>query len=252
VFLSGHFHLLVSSQTARHLSDYMQFVDGNIAREIGKLHGWSDRVWQRRYSAATCNDEESQIQRLGYLLAHGEKEALVAKAHEWPGVHTIRATCGGEKIKGVWIDRTALFKARRRSDGASVRESDFRETCTLTLSPLPCWKHLDYGAQLCQAKRAYKQAITDLGPEPDAKILGVDAILDMDPTHRPDKVKRGPAPLCHASTQAARKAFRKAYYNFVRAYQEGLDKLRGHLQDNRDEYIPWAGIAPGGLRPAPS
>ena len=252
VVLSGHMHLLVSSESARHLADYMEFINGNIAREIGKLHEWQEHFWGRRYQAALCQDEDSQIDRLGYLLAHGEKEGLVSKAREWPGLHTIRATCDNEAIRGVWIDRTEMYIASQRSGGEAVDEADFRQPCTLTLHPLPCWEHLDHGGRTCQAKRAYLRVIAKLGSGPDARILGVEAVLATNPHDRPDKTNRSPAPLCHATTKAEREKFRKAYYSFVRAYREGMARLREDLAKKLDDYIPRGGIAPGGLRPAPS
>jgi hypothetical protein len=48
----------------------MCYVNSNIAREISRLHGWTDKIWSRRYQAIVVSDEEgAQIARLRYLLA---------------------------------------------------------------------------------------------------------------------------------------------------------------------------------------
>ena len=57
-------------------------------------------------------------------------------------------------------------------------------------------------------------------------MLGVEAILAMDPQHRPAHLDRSPAPLVHAATKAARKAFYDAYAWFVAAFRQAAEKLR--------------------------
>jgi hypothetical protein len=59
-----------------------------------------------------------------------------------------------------------------------------------------------------------------------ARVLGVKKILAQDPLYRPKKLARSPAPLVHAATQAARKAFREAYSWFVAAFRDAAEKLR--------------------------
>ncbi len=125
--LSSHVHLLVSSESATHLSDYMRYVNSNIAREIGRLHGWSGKFWHRRYHAALCEDEASQVERLGYVLAQGAREGLVRHARYWPGVHTWAATCGGKQLRGRWVDRTGCYDAGHRGDAAALRK--FTKLC---------------------------------------------------------------------------------------------------------------------------
>jgi hypothetical protein len=57
-------------------------------------------------------------------------------------------------------------------------------------------------------------------------VVGVEAILAKDPQHRPSSLARSPAPLVHAATKAARKAFRDAYAWFVSAFREAAERLR--------------------------
>ncbi len=247
VALSGHVHLLVSSRTAAHLADYMQFVNGNIAREIGKLHRWRGKFWHRRYNAALCLDETAQIDRLAYLLSHGPKENLVRSARSWPGLHTFAATCEGRKLHGVWVDRTALFEAARHGD--DVNESEFCTPCTLTLHKLPCWKHLNDGTYAAEVRRVYAERVAEYRPDHDAPVLGVKAVLRQNPHDAPLRSDHSPAPLCHAATRSARDKFRNHYYEFVGAYRDALARLRRRV---RQSGLPAAGVPPGGLRPVPT
>ena len=48
----------------------------------------------------------------------------------------------GTGIRGIWVERTALYHARRKKGREKVRPIDFEEELLLELSPLPCWAHL--------------------------------------------------------------------------------------------------------------
>ena len=45
IFLSNHCHLLLRPADARQLAHFMGFVNGNLAKEAGRLHGWRERIW---------------------------------------------------------------------------------------------------------------------------------------------------------------------------------------------------------------
>jgi hypothetical protein len=79
----------------------MRHVNSNLARKIGRLVGWREKIWSRRYQAIVISNEEgAQIERLRYGLAHGVKEGLVEKVLDWPGVHGARALMTGEAVQG--------------------------------------------------------------------------------------------------------------------------------------------------------
>ncbi|HKI03298.1 MAG TPA: hypothetical protein VKK31_15070, partial [Thermoanaerobaculia bacterium] len=44
VFASNHFHLLLDVDDARQLSNFMRFLNSNLARELGRLVGWRDKI----------------------------------------------------------------------------------------------------------------------------------------------------------------------------------------------------------------
>ena len=95
-FASNHWHALLHVDDAEQLARFMQYVDGNLAREVGDLVGWSGTFWARRYSAILISDEEAaQVERLRYILAHGVKEHLVERVVDWPGVHAGRTILEG-------------------------------------------------------------------------------------------------------------------------------------------------------------
>src|SRR5262245_54852756 len=67
--LSNHFHALLSPDSPQQLAAFMQFVNGNLARELGRLYGWREKFWARRYRAiVVSHEEEAQVERLRYIL----------------------------------------------------------------------------------------------------------------------------------------------------------------------------------------
>ena len=79
VFLSTHAHFLLSPTGAGQLALFMQFVNGNVAKEAGRLYSWRDRLWSRRYRSIVVADEAAAHGRLRYILAHGAKEGLLMR-----------------------------------------------------------------------------------------------------------------------------------------------------------------------------
>jgi len=229
VFLSNHYHLLCSPLDPEQLARAMCFINSNLARELGRIHGFREKFWSRRYRAIPVTGEvAAQVERFKYLLAHGCKEGFVLIPGEWPGVHCIDALLHGKPLQGLWFDRTLEFEARRQ--GIEFGARDFATEYSVTLTPLPCWRHL--------SAEHYRDAVAALVAEieNDARIRraetgreprGAKFVLSQDPLTRPKKSKRSPAPRVHAASQAARRAFREAYRVFLAAYRRASEKLRG-------------------------
>ena len=69
---------------------------------------------------------------------------------------------------------------------------------TLTLSPLPCWKHLpeEKQRQLIAALIAEIEAEAEVRRQlTGSQVLGVSAVRGQHPFDRPQKSKKSPAPL---------------------------------------------------------
>ena len=192
MFSSNHYHFLLDVDNARQLARFMCFVNSNIAREISRLYGWTDKIWSRRYKAIVVSSEdEAQIARLKYLLENGVKEGLVARPQDWPGVHVARALIQGEDLTGYWFDRTKEYAARNR--GEKFDRLQYATVETIHLSPLPCWKHLPDDVWRARAldliheieeEAAVRRSTT--GSQP----LGAAAILGQHPHDRP-RTRRG-------------------------------------------------------------
>ncbi len=204
-----------------------------LAREVGRLTGWRQKIFSRRYQAIVVSEEEgAQIERLRYGLAHGAKEDLVERPRDWPGVHAVRALLEGEILEGLWFDRTQEYLARRR--GETFDRLQFATREILELDPLPCWKHvpeeerrrriatLVEGIELEAAARRKRTGVKPLGPA---------AVLAQDPLRQPKKTKKSPAPAFHVASKAVRRELWNAYALFVAAYRDAAGKLKAGIRD---------------------
>lgn len=228
VYLSNHFHLLLRTRDVRELSAFMCFVNGNVAREAARLHGWPEKFWSRRFTAILIsNEEDKQLEKLRYLFAQGSKEGLVQHPEEWPGASSVQAQMRGEVLSGVWFDRTAEGDARRCGRKPSKYEFASRET--LKLSPPPVWDGIEpkeacrrVCEMVCEVVAETSAALRERGERP----LGVQRILRQHPHSRPIALKRSPAPRFHASSWDVRKRLEEAYKAFLVAYRQAAAQLR--------------------------
>ena len=227
-FLSSHYHMLLWVENAKQLADFMGHFNGNAARKLGRLTGWTERLWSRRYNAILISDEESaQVARLKYVLSNGCKENLVASPLEWPGVHCVRALLLEEPVEGTWQNRTLARTFRLR--GKPVSPSDFETRETVVLSQLPCWKHLSpevYRARVAELVREIEETAAAERKKEGIEPLGVEQIYAQEPETRPETLDKSPAPFIHAATKKTRKMLYEAYAAFVAVYREAADKLK--------------------------
>jgi hypothetical protein len=242
-FLSSHYHLLLDVKDAHQLSNFMRYLNSNLAREVGRLVDWPDGIWSSRYRAIVVSHEEAaQIERLRYVLSHGCKEGLVGRPQDWPGVHAVRALVDDEAVEGYWFSRTQEYAARRRGEDFDRLQYATRET--VTLAPLPCWKDL--------SQEAWKRRVTGLVGEIEAEAvarrkragsqpLGLGAILSRHPHHRPARLEKSPAPLFHAIWKSVCQQLYDLYAEYVAAFRQASERLRA---GDRNAAFPMGSFPP--------
>lgn len=228
VAASNHMHLLATVPDSDTLSAFMCFVNSNIARQAGRLHGWREKFWGRRYAALAVVDDAAMLERACYILSHGCKEDLVERPGDWPGVQCAEALVSGKKLCGIWHDRRRAARARggREKGGGESRPARYE----VALSPLPCWGGLSEGEQrerarvlLGEIEREHRERRERTGKK---GVLGRRNVLRQDPHSMPREVKRLRAPACHSSEPGLRESFRQSYRAFLKAYREAAGVLR--------------------------
>ena len=228
VFMSNHYHLLLSVRDAHQLACFMNYLNSNLAREAGRVHRWREKFWGRRYQAIVVSPEEkAQVGRLRYILSHGCKENLVARPRDWPGANSVRALVETKKLCGMWFDRTRECGARVR--GQEVEPTEFVSRETIRLFPIPCWQHLperQYSAKVADLVTQIETDTAAKHTQNGTRPLGVKKILSQPVQDRPMKLKREPAPSFHTATETTHREFAEAYHWFVGLYRQATQKLR--------------------------
>jgi REP element-mobilizing transposase RayT len=249
VFLGNHYHLLLSAPNAQRLAAFMNYLNSNLAREVGRAVRWRERFWGRRYQAIPVSSEEqAQVERLVYLLRHGCKEGLVRRPGDWPGANSVRNLLTGSIVTGPWIDRSAEYRANLRARRCDPRA--FVSDESIELAPLPCWRGVsetEYRRRIHELVReieiqtAQELAVTESEP------LGPERAARQNPHDAPLRIKKGPAPLIHAATREVRLTFRETYREFVKAFRRASRALRSprHAQE-RFDLFPLGSFPPPG------
>jgi putative transposase len=233
VFLSNHFHALMRVLSAEHMAGFMGYLKGNIAKELGRLFGWEEKFWGRRYhSASVADSEQAQAARFFYILANGCKEGLVASPLDWPGVSSASALYRGEStLEGTWYDRTAEYRARIRGERRTFPYPE-----TVRLSPLPFLAGLTSLQQRKYVVDAVQQVEAETRERHEkngSRPLGVRDVLKQHPHQKPEVFLKSPAPLFLTATREEYWRMRAAREATVAAYRNAAERLRRGETDVR-------------------
>ena len=229
--LSNHWECLASCECAEEFSLYIGYVNSNFARECGRAHGWSGPFWHRRVRIIPCLDATATVDRLRYCMAQGAKEGLVASPLDWPGATAVPALVGDMTLVGERVDRQALRRAREAAQrrGATVhtvREASYVCKTTLRLMPLPIFRHLDDATRRSRHEDLLADVVALAARErKGCPPLGLRRILRQDPHAAPDNFSPTPAPACHTSLPAMRRAFLRLRREFTAAYRTIADAI---------------------------
>jgi len=167
VVLSNHMHMIIQPKDTTSMARFMSFIKANIAKDAGRLHNFRQKLWGRRYTSIEILDDYKLQDRVKYLLAHGAKEDLVKTPADWPGVNCVNALTKGEKLKGIWINRSQIH---RHGKLKKIDDKDFEIEKYIThheihLSTLPTLE----GYSKEEQQNYYKEIISDITKEHNAR-----------------------------------------------------------------------------------
>ncbi len=240
VALQTHYHLYLTPEDADQLAEFMEYLNGNLARETNRLvDAWSGPVFSDRYAHIPISPEpEALVGRLRYLLSNTVKENLVARVSEWEGLHCAEALIDGKPIPGMWYARAVEYEANRQAERKAARRGTaperidrgaFMMPYELKLAPLPCWRSLPkaeirkrVARMVAEIETAAASLRDVLGTEP----VGMDRIRHQNPLDRPANFQPSPKPRCHAASKDMSERFRQALRAFVDMFREASLKLR--------------------------
>mgnify|MGYP000111982027 CR=1 FL=1 len=224
VFLSNHFHLILSAETSRDLAEFMCFFKGNLARELARIHNWHGTMWQKRYSSEEILDEAGLQDIFKYLTKNSVKEGLVDHPRKWRGLHGYHQLVMKKSVSGPWIDRTGHYWAKQRREEVTLE--DFTTKYEIKLTPPPLWSDLSKLEYVDRCRNLSEEAIQEaLRDRKHRQSMGMKKVL-RENIYKTRFTKRGTRPLCRTKCIKALKAYQKLYFEFKARFQEVSADLR--------------------------
>jgi hypothetical protein len=165
---------------------------------------------------------------MAYILSQGVKDGLIAHPTDWPGATCVHALLDDNPVTGIWVDRTALYHARRTNP--ALTEDDFTETTSFELTPLPVWAHLTHAERRTKIEALIDKVVAEgakKNHEENRTPMGPRAVQHVNPHDSPASPKTTPAPRAHARDpsywidyairfKAFLGEYREASYNYLR------------------------------------
>ena len=184
-FMSNHFHLMVSGESAE-ISAFVGFIKREISRRLGQKYNLSGSLWHSRFLSTALPTPESQEECLVYILSQGVKENLVEHPSQWPGLHCARALLEGAVDGGSWFNATAYGEAKREQERSGgrvvVRKSEFYQTLQIKLTPIGAWSHLDASSRRRRARELVGAMVAKAAAkrrEAGIRVVGRKAVVGM-------------------------------------------------------------------------
>jgi putative transposase len=82
--MPNHFHLVLRPFGDGDLSRWMQWLLTTHVRRYRRHYGSSGHVWQGRFKAFPCEDDEHVVTLLRYVERNALRAGLVGRAEDWP------------------------------------------------------------------------------------------------------------------------------------------------------------------------
>jgi REP element-mobilizing transposase RayT len=252
VFMSNHYHLILSALNQVALSSFMGHFNGCLGRELAKREGVQGHVWHKRYASHLLLDDESIEGAYRYLFANSVKEDLVEHPREWGGLHGYAQLCEGREVTGEWVDWTALYRARRRALARKTPTpeptvDEFTRRLSLELEPPAVWADLTSDELRERCSRWADEVARDESRRRRAgglKVLGMRRVLQED-VLKARALRPKPRPLCRASCPQRFASFVQSYRSFAALFREASSALR--VEVARSLSSPIVTFPPGGV-----
>ena len=238
-----HFLLSVTHETLGNGTRFFQYLNGLIAKEINKHWNRTGHLWGERISLEPVVDDAAAEKMLAYVMTNPVKDDLVDHVYDWRGFSTYKQLEKGKPVSYNYIARREWWQ--KGGPRSSQGEKDFQKTTEVQTTPLPHWqnwsevhqrKHFTNLIKTAEAQNRERRSIEG------KKAMGMPAVMRNNHRDRPtSKPKKGPKPLCHASSKGTLRAFKDHWKEFINAYRQASAYYRSGILDIE--------FPPGSFRP---
>ena len=101
VVMPDHLHLLMALPGDMTIEKAMQLVKGGFSYRLKKEHGFQGEVWQRGFSEARVNDQQSWLQYREYIAQNPVRAGLVESSQQYPYSYTYLASRKAQGLKPI-------------------------------------------------------------------------------------------------------------------------------------------------------
>ena len=229
-FNVNHLHRgfsLLPHQT-ENASRFLQLSNSLISRAINRLYGREGPLWSSRARVQPALDDDSVISAMLYSATNVVKDGLVESASHWPGLSSYPCLAHGKLLRFPYIDWTAWRKAGGSTKKLPPRK--FTKWTTIKLAPIPAWKNLPRDKRQARFRsmvRDYEKKLASDIAAQGRSFFGLARLSKLDPFAKPKEKKPSkPAPLCHASSLATKRAYEEHWREILTAYREASARFR--------------------------
>ena len=142
--MSNHYHGLFGAPTPEKLERFMGFVHAGIARLINRDQKEPGLVWGGKpHVLPVAVDEKTLLRRMAYIMGQGVRAELVQHPAQFPGPSSVDWLIAGKRILGIYVDRTATYRAESLKNPPPEPTASDQER-ELVISKLPCFEALDW------------------------------------------------------------------------------------------------------------
>lgn len=138
-FMSNHYHGLFSADFPEQFSTFLCHFHAALARIANRRWDRTGKVWDGRATVIPIfPNEESQLQRLEYLLLQNVKAGAGAHPRDWIGASSTPWLLDGTPLVGTHRDQTAIALASRNGHDPGDLAA-YTDELTVEMTPLPCF-----------------------------------------------------------------------------------------------------------------
>jgi hypothetical protein len=219
----NHIHEMLSAllEQLGNIDGFMRCAHSLIARGVNKTWDREGHVFGARSRIHPCVDDTAAENKLLYALTNTIKDNLHERIKERPFFSTYEHQAKGEPLRFWYIDYEAYWAAggnRKKTH----RVKDYLKWVEWSCTVLPSQANRTQSQQQTWLRKQVKEIETECKKERkknNTSVIGVPALFETDPRDRPAIPKKsGRAPLCHASSKAAREAYKKELRVFVNEF----------------------------------
>lgn len=227
IAMSNHIHLVLTDG-AGELADFMCILLGPLAKAINAMDGVRGHFFERRYAATEIIDDEALLERILYTVTNPAAANLVSAVEDWGGLCLWQGgvmNVAGSRFRKKAYDR-AVRAQRRLGAQPRVDLEAYTDRVRIEISPIEL-RDRDATAELRAMVATRLRTLHE--KRRGVPVLGMAKVRAQGVFASPERPKRSPMPLCHASTPELWKAFRHGWRKFEHAYRAASERFRAGL-----------------------